>query len=157
MRQAVGTMVLMMIAGSLALAQQTPPADGVGIGNSHLTGNASVSDVPSMSPNQNQIMTSSDGSTSGDKGIPAFAGSGGAETATAVNGQGTMGVRQSTAANFVRRVASGMPNTGQNRAMVVQNGNQVNPTLGSKAGQGGNAQQNTSGTQTAKPARQTTD
>lgn len=153
MRQVVGAVVLIVIAGSLALAQQTPPADGVGIGNSHLTGNAAVSDVPSMSPNQNQVMTNSDGSSSGDKGIPAFAGSGGAETATAMNGQGTMGVRQSTAANFVRRVAFGMPNSTQNRAVVVQNGNQVNPTVGSKAGQDGGARQNISGTQTAKPSQ----
>jgi hypothetical protein len=119
-----------LLCASFILAQQSPPADGVGLGNEHLSGNSSVSEVPSMSPNQNTIMTDSGGSTTGDQGIPAFAGSGGAETATEMNGRGTMSVRQATAASAARRSPYGIPVSSQNRATVVQNGNQVNPTIG---------------------------
>lgn len=130
MRNLCAALAMLLVAGSLAVAQESPPADGVGLGNDHLSGNGSVSNVPSFSPNQNTVMTGSGGSTTGDQGVPAFAGSGGAETATTMNSQGTMGVRQSTAATAARRAPYGISASNQNRAVVVQNGNQVNPTLG---------------------------
>ncbi len=130
MNKLFAAMVMLLLCASLAHAQQSPPAEGVGLGNEHLSGNGSVSDVPSMSPDQNSVMTDANGSTSGDKGIPAFAGSSGAATASETNGQGTMGVRQSTAATAARRAPYGVPQGNQNRAVVVQNGNQANPTLG---------------------------
>lgn len=144
MNKLFAAVVMLLLCASLAQAQQSPPAEGVGLGNDHLSGNGSVSDVPSMSPNQNSIMTDSNGSVTGDKGISAFAGSSSASTATEVNGQGTMGVRQSTAATAARRAPYGVPQGNQNRAVVVQNGNQASPTLGGGAqnaspqqGQGG--------------------
>jgi hypothetical protein len=144
MRRLFAALTMLLFAGCFAVAQQSPPADGVGLGNEHLSGNGSVSNVPSMSPDQNSVMSDSNGSTTGDKGIPAFAGSGGAETATEMNGQGTMGVSQSTAVTAARRAPYGIAASNQNRAVVVQNGNQANPTIGS-GGQNAGAQQGQGG------------
>ncbi len=130
MKSLFAVLLVLLVGVCVAAAQQSPPADGVGLGNEHLSGNGSVSDVPSMSPNQNSVMTDSVGSVTGDKGISAFAGSSGAVTATEMNGQGTMGVRQSTAATAARRAPYGIPEPNRNRAVVVQNGNQANPMLG---------------------------
>ncbi len=92
-----------LFSSCLCFGQQSPPADGVGLGNDHLSPNSTDSNVPSMSPDQNSVMTDSNGSVSGDKGTPAFAGSPGADTATRSNAQGTAGVSSSTSATAARR------------------------------------------------------
>ncbi len=92
-----------LLSCCLCFGQQSPPADGVGLGNDHLSPNSTDSNVPSMSPDQNSVMTDSNGSVSGDKGVPAFAGSPGAETATRSNAQGTASVSSSTSATAARR------------------------------------------------------
>lgn len=90
MRTMVGAFTAILVCACLGWAQQTPPADGVGIGNTHLSPSGSASDVPSMSPDQNAVMTNSNGSVTGDKGISAFAGSAEESTATSANAQGPM-------------------------------------------------------------------
>lgn len=106
MRTIFTAVAAVFICAAMACAQQSPPADGVGIGNDHLSPNGTTSDVPSMSPDQNGVMTDSNGSTTGDKGIPAFAGSSEDVTATRMNSQGTMGARGSTEATAARRRAN---------------------------------------------------
>lgn len=93
----------LLISGVTCFAQQSPPADGVGLGNQTVSPNSTTSDVPSMSPDQNSVMTDTNGSVTGDKGAPAFAGSPSADTATRVNSQGTVSTSDSTSATAGRR------------------------------------------------------
>jgi len=105
MRKSLASVVVILTFACLGWAQNSPPADGVGLGNSHLSPNSSDSNVPSMSANVNTTMTDSGGSTSGQKGIPAFAGSPEQSSATSMNSIGTMATRGGTQATFSRRQA----------------------------------------------------
>jgi hypothetical protein len=110
----------------MCLAQQSPPADGVGLGNDHLSPNGSDSNVPSMSPDQNSVMTDTNGSVTGDKGVPAFAGAPPASDATRVNSQGTASVSGSASSTASRSEAyprNGTP-SGGHTAQKQQNGAQ---------------------------------
>lgn len=102
MKPIMAAFAIVLLCG-FGWAQQSPPADGVGLGNDHLSPNGSISNVPSMSPDQNSVMSDSNGSVSGDKGISAFAGYGHADTATYQNAQGTLSVSESTSATAARR------------------------------------------------------
>lgn len=105
MKSLLGVLVAVLLSGWVWVAQQSPPADGVGLGNDHLNSNGSTSNVPSMSPDQNSVMTDTSGSVSGDKGTPAFGGAPAANSATRVNAQGTMGASESASAR--RRLYKG--------------------------------------------------
>lgn len=100
--------ISLLLFALVCLAQQPPPADGVGLGNDHLSPNSTDSNVPSMSPDQNSAMTDTTGSVSGDKGTPAFAGSSGANTASTANSEGRKSVAASTSATATRRESYGL-------------------------------------------------
>lgn len=99
----VVAMLAVLVMSNVVVAQQSPPADGVGLGNDHLTFNSNVSSVPSMSANVNAEMTNTVGSASGGGGIPAFAGSSSQTTSTFIKSQGVVGANPETAATASRR------------------------------------------------------
>jgi hypothetical protein len=94
------------LAGSMALAQQSPPA-ATGIGNQTTSPNSNVSNNPSMSPDQNQASTETRGSTTGDKGNPDLAGASGSQTSSTANAQGTEGATGQSSATAARQHAYG--------------------------------------------------
>jgi hypothetical protein len=89
MKRVFSVLAALLFGACICFAQApTPPADGVGLGNSHLSPNSSDSNILTMSPDVNSVITNSNGSVTGDKGVPAFAGAPAADTATRVNSQG---------------------------------------------------------------------
>lgn len=135
MRTIVAFFVVMLLCAYMS-AQQSPPADGVGLGNAHTSASGSVSASPSISPDQNQAATGTQGSTTGDRNDPTLAGSSGSQTASSTNSQGTVGASSSTAATAARRRASHRKSstkkgTGMRSATGQQQGKQA-----SKAGAG---------------------
>jgi hypothetical protein len=106
MKTIVRTFAAVLLSACACFAQvPTPPADGVGLGNSHLSPNSSDSNILTMSPDVNSVMTNSNGSESGNKGVPAFAGAPPADTATRVNAQGTAAANGTVSATSSRRRA----------------------------------------------------
>ncbi len=103
MRVVLVSFAALLISAAACFAQESPPADGVGLGNQTISPNSTTSNVPSMSPDQNSVMTDTNGSTTGDKGAPAFAGAPSANTATRMNSQGTGVASDSTSATATRR------------------------------------------------------
>lgn len=113
-------LLALLVFASFALAQQAPPAEGVGLGNSHLSPNGTASNVPSMSPDQNSVMTDTNGSVTGDKGIPAFAGAPSAAAETRMNSVGTTSTSAWVSSTAARREAYGLEQSGQQQPVSGQ-------------------------------------
>ena len=116
MKSIVSACAVVLFSACLCFAQSpTPPSDGIGLGNSHLSPNSSVDNILSMSANVNSIITDIGGSTTGNKGNPAFAGSPGADTATRVNSSGTAALTSSVSATTLRRAGYARPQAPQKK------------------------------------------
>lgn len=123
MRNIIGALAATLICGCLAVAQQTPPADGIGLGETQHTTDSNASGTPTVSPDQNQAITGTRGSTKGTSNEPGFAGSSGAQSGSRMNSQGTGAASSSTAATDARRRTSSRrkaKHQGQSRAQGQQ-------------------------------------
>ncbi len=110
MRNLAVLMSMCVLAFGMALAQrgaETPPSD-YGIGNSSLspyTNDSSVGNSPSYSPDQNQVITNTEGSATGDRyPNPAFAGYPAAGSASSALAQGDVGASGQTSATSGERL-----------------------------------------------------
>lgn len=110
MRKLLLLAAMLMLSGGVAMAQRgatTPPSD-YGIGNTTTSPNSNVGNSPSMSPDQNQAVTGTRGSTTGDNRArdynPGTAGSGYSQNHSTALGQGTTGASESTSATSGRRL-----------------------------------------------------
>jgi len=140
MKSITSVLATVLLSACICFAQSpTPPADGVGLGNSHLSPNGSTDNILSMSPDVNAVMTNSNGSETGTRGVPAFAGAPPADTATRVNSQGTGALSSSASATSSRRRA-------YNRGQVLEhtqpkesvNSGQATNNASSRKGQSSN-------------------
>jgi hypothetical protein len=105
MRNLIGAVAVMLVCGCLSLAQQAPPAQGVGLGEPQ-TANSNASSTPTVTPQQNQAITGTMGDTKGQGNEPELAGSSGSQTGSRMNSQGTGAASSSTAATDARRRAT---------------------------------------------------
>ncbi len=119
-------MSMCVLASGMALAQsgaETPPSD-YGIGNSSLspyTNDSSVGNSPSYSPDQNQVMTNTTGSTTGDRyPNPAFAGYPAAASASSALAQGDVGATGETSATAGERLPSAAAQSAQPAAQSAK-------------------------------------
>jgi hypothetical protein len=98
----VGTAFLFILVSiCLCSAQQSPPANGVGLGNAHLSSGTVNSGGISMSPNQNSVDTGTMGLANGNTGTSGMAGAPPASDASSVNSEGTLGFGYFRAQAFV--------------------------------------------------------
>ena len=99
-----------LLLGGVVLAQNgaAPPPSDYGIGNQTLSPNSNVGSSPSMSPDQNQAITDTRGSTTGDNRArdhnPGTAGSAYPQNHSTALGQGTTATSESTSATAERRL-----------------------------------------------------
>jgi hypothetical protein len=108
MKPIVSACAVILFSACMCFGQvPTPPGNGVGLGNTHLSSNSSVDNPISMSANVNAMITDTSGSVTGDTRNPAFAGVPGSDTATRANSRGTTATSSSTSATWARRSAYG--------------------------------------------------
>lgn len=84
MRRLMISFAMLLFAAGMALAQKTPPGADI-LGSDHPVARNGVRSEPTATPDANQRMTNTTGSSSGYDGNPAFAGSSSYGTASAVN------------------------------------------------------------------------
>lgn len=106
MRTIFSAFAAILLCGCVSWAQQTPPAEGIGLGEPNTTSSPTASGVPATDAPHNQRITGTTGSTTGSKSNPAHAGSSGASTATRMKSQGNASASSSTTATDARRRAS---------------------------------------------------
>ncbi len=126
MRTLLLTAAVLALSLGVGVAQRgatTPPSD-YGIGNTTTSPNSNVGNSPSTSPDQNQAITDTRGSTTGDNRArdynPGTAGSGYSQNHSTALGQGTTGASESTSATAGRRLpkkstGKGVPNHARGR------------------------------------------
>lgn len=112
----------LLLSASLCLAQQSPPAEGVGLGNNGASTNSNTSTIPVTSPNQNSTVTDTTGTESGNKQPSAYGGAPEANTATRTRSQGTGGASEAASSTSTRRQPFGK-NQATQKAGPAQKGN----------------------------------
>ena len=103
MRRLVLLMAVLLLSAGVALAQKTPPGGDM-VGSDRPGGRSDVRSAPTASPDANQQLTGTTGSSSGYEQNPAFAGSSTYGTASSVNNDRS-GMQGQTTATAARRRA----------------------------------------------------
>lgn len=104
MRRLAFLIAVLFLCAGFALAQKTPPGGDM-VGSDHAMGRNGVRTEPAVTPDANQRVTGTNGSSSGYDQNPTFAGSSSYGTATAVNSPGREGMQGQTSATAGRRQA----------------------------------------------------
>ena len=110
MRRLIILLAVLLFSAGMALAQKTPPGADT-LGSDHPMARNGVRSEPTATPDANQRLTNTNGSSSGYDADPAFAGSSVYGTASAVNNDRS-GMQGQTTATAARRRAYRNPASG---------------------------------------------